>query len=80
MDKFLHFFCCFFIAAVVEILVCGVFGASKPFSGLVGWTAAMTVGVVKELYDKRKEGLFDMKDLAADAVGATAAFLCCFLM
>ena len=60
-DKVMHFETCALIAVV-----------AKRCSGCGGTGAAVALGVglLKELYDVATGGVFDWKDVAADAVGA----------
>jgi len=45
-------------------------GFSESESSWLGWAASMFVGVAKEVYDQKNGGEFDMKDIAADGIGA----------
>lgn len=60
-DKVMHVETCALMAVV-----------AKRCSGcvVIGATVAFGVGLLKELYDVATGGVFDWKDVAADAVGA----------
>lgn len=73
-DKVKHFF----IAGFVETMAFA--GAQAAGSGrstarpvAIGTVAAVSLG--RELYDRRRKGLFSVRDLAWDALGAGAALL-----
>lgn len=76
LDKVLHAVCCFVIA-VIFMMGFYYFVPSIAAAQIVGFAAAMLVGVAKEIYDIKTTG-FDLKDLAADGVGAILAVLCGF--
>ena len=66
MDKIAHFAVCAFLALAFSCFL--PIWASIPLT--------MVIGVAKELYDKKKTGLFDVKDIIADALGtATGAIV-----
>lgn len=73
-DKIKHFF----IAGFVESMTfagaqaVGANHSSAP-AAAIGVTAAVSIG--RELHDRRKKGLFSIRDLAWDALGAAAALL-----
>lgn len=76
-DKWLHAGVCLAVALLVGWLARGMFaGAGVAASGvdaaIVGWLSAMALGAAKECWDRLDYGLFDMEDLLADTVGATA--------
>ena len=73
-DKVKHFF----IAGFVETMAFA--GAQAAGSGrstarpvAIGTVTAVSLG--RELYDRRRKGLFSVRDLAWDALGAGAALL-----
>lgn len=65
-DKYIH--------CIVVMIIASVFMHILPFGLLLRFVIsvvlAITVGICKELYDKKDYGLFDTKDLCADAIGA----------
>ena len=62
VDKVAHFAVSSFLALALSCFLS--IWASAPLT--------MAIGVAKELYDKKKTGLFDKKDLIADALGTAA--------
>lgn len=74
VDKVKHFF----IAGFVESMTfAGLQSAGSSRStaraSAIGMTAIVSVG--REIHDKRKKGLFSVRDLVWDTIGATAALL-----
>lgn len=60
-DKVMHAETCALIAVVAK---------RSTGSMVIGAAVALGVGLLKELYDVATGGVFDWKDVAADAVGA----------
>ena len=75
IDKLIHAGCCFIIAAVFAIIaVC--FGATLIGSAIIGFLAALAVGITKEYCDYINPNSFwDWWDLLADFIGALIG--CC---
>jgi hypothetical protein len=74
VDKVKHFF----IAGFVETMTFSGLQAaganrSPARAGAIGATAVVSLG--REIHDRRKKGLFSVKDLVWDALGAGAALL-----
>ena len=74
VDKAKHFF----IAGFVESMTFAGMeaigsGRSSAKSVAIAMTAAVSLG--REIHDRRTKGLFSVRDLAWDAIGATAAML-----
>lgn len=70
-DKYLHFLAC----QVIAFLTAKIVGCLVPYGWalLVGFVTAATVGLVKELRDRREPGnMFSWGDVIADLVGAVA--------
>lgn len=60
-DKYLHFIACLSIFLIVN---------SITESLLLGVTVSMSIGILKELFDKYvQHESFDMSDIKADAIG-----------
>ena len=73
-DKVKHFF----IAAFVESVAFAgaeAAGAKRSASLPAALSIAGAISVGREVHDRRTKGLFSIRDLAFDALGATAAFL-----
>ncbi len=73
-DKLKHFF----IAGFVESMTFAgsqAIGANRGAArgAAIGVTAAVSVG--REIHDRKTKGLFSIRDLAWDALGATAALI-----
>lgn len=74
VDKVKHFF----IAGFVETMTFAGLEAAKASrssakSGGIAVTAVVSIG--REVHDKKTKGLFSVRDLAWDFIGATAAIL-----
>jgi uncharacterized membrane protein YjdF len=65
-DKIIHFIVCFVLAVLAALITNSI---------IIGWLSAVVVGIAKELYDRYSYGLFDIKDLMADILGATCGIL-----
>ena len=71
-DKVKHFFLSAFIHSTVYSAARAA-GIAKAPAQLAAGTTAMTIGVLKEVHDKRTTGVFSRQDLAWDAAGALTA-------
>jgi len=74
VDKVKHFF----IAGFVETMTFGGLQAaganrSSARAGAIG--AAVIVSLGREFHDRKTKGLFSLRDLAWDAIGASAALI-----
>jgi len=58
-DKIWHFLGWLFIGLFVTVI----------FGWIAGLTAGITIGVLKECWDKYRGGKFDLWDLGADVLG-----------
>lgn len=79
-DKVLHFETCCLITMVVALLIMNVLGLSIVDSAVLACMIAIIAGILKESYDYNTYGLFDHKDIVADASGAFAGFLIIILI
>ncbi len=73
-DKLKHFF----IAGFVESMAFAgsqAIGANRGTArgAAIGLTVAVSIG--REIHDRKTKGLFSIRDLAWDAIGATAALI-----
>lgn len=72
-DKLLHF--------IASLGVMQVFYSILHYFLLAKWSLlialgiAILIGVFKELYDKKKGGTFNKKDIIADIIGALIGFI-----
>ncbi|HYC51742.1 MAG TPA: hypothetical protein VEB19_11585 [Gemmatimonadaceae bacterium] len=71
-DKVKHFFLSAFIHTTVFSAARGV-GLEKPSSQIAAAAATMTIGVLKEVRDRRIGGAFSKADLGWDAFGSLTA-------
>ena len=74
VDKVKHFF----IAGFVESMSFAglqAAGTNRSTARASALTVTAIVSVAREVHDKRKKGLFSVRDLAWDAIGAGAALL-----
>lgn len=71
MDKVCHFCVCLVISLVFgAIIFHTTAGATALVGAACGLIAALIIGFMKEVYDGFiGEGIFDLKDLLADAIG-----------
>jgi len=87
LDKFSEWLVGFGIEPYIHILmtiviamciarVCYFTGADRTLAGYIGALLAFLVGFVKESWDNKTEGVFEAKDIAANAIGALLFFLC----
>ena len=74
-DKVLHFETCCLITMVVALLNMNVLGLGISASAVSAGMMSIIAGLLKESYDYNTYGLFDRKDIIADALGAYAGFL-----
>lgn len=73
-DKVLHFETCCLITMVVALLNMNVLGLGIAASAVLAYMIAIISGILKEVYDNNTYGLFDNKDLVADALGAFVGY------
>ena len=74
VDKVKHFF----IAGFVESMSFAgmqAAGSGRPAARASAIAVTAIVSVAREVHDKRRKGLFSVRDLAWDAIGASAALL-----
>lgn len=74
-DKVLHFETCCLITMFVALLNMNVLGLGIAASALSAGMVSIIAVILKESYDYNTYGLFDRKDIIADALGAYAGFL-----
>ena len=79
-DKVLHFETCCLITMVVALLNMNVLGLGIAVSSVLACMISIIAGILKESYDYNTYGLFDNKDIIADALGAYAGFLIIILI
>ena len=79
-DKVLHFETCCLITMVVALLNMSVLGFGIAASAVSAGMISIIAGILKESYDYNTYGLFDRKDIIADALGAFAGFLIIILI
>ena len=79
-DKVLHFETCCLITMVVALLNMNVLGLGIAASAVSAGMIAVIAGILKESYDYNSYGLFDRKDIVADALGAFAGLLIIILI
>lgn len=79
-DKALHFETCCLITIVVALLNMNVLGIGIAASAVSACMIAIIAGMLKEVYDYNTYGLFDNKDIVADALGAFAGLLIIILI
>ena len=79
-DKVLHFETCCLITMVVALLNMNVLGLGIAVSAVLACMIAIIAGILKESYDYNTYGLFDRKDIIADALGAFAGLLIIILI
>lgn len=70
-DKITHFTVCALISNVcAQLAVLSGMGLLPALAA--GFAIAMLAGIMKEAWDKRRGGVFDWKDIAADTFGASS--------
>lgn len=79
-DKVLHFETCCLITMVVALLNMNVLGLGIAASAVSSCMIAIIAGTLKEAYDYNTYGLFDNKDIVADALGAFTGLLIIILI
>ena len=79
-DKVLHFETCCLITMVVALLNMNVLGLGIAASAVSACLIAVVAGLLKEAYDYNTYGLFDNKDIVADALGAFTGLLIIILI
>lgn len=79
-DKVLHFETCCLITMVVALLGMNVLGLGVAASAVSACLIAVIAGILKEAYDYNTYGLFDNKDIIADALGAFTGLLIIILI
>lgn len=79
-DKVLHFETCCLITMAVALLNMNVLGMGIAASAVSACLIAVIAGILKEAYDYNTYGLFDNKDIVADALGAFTGLLIIILI
>ena len=79
-DKVLHFETCCLITMIVALLNMNVLGLGIAASAVSAGMISVIAGILKESYDYNTYGLFDDKDIVADALGAFAGLLIIILI
>lgn len=79
-DKVLHFETCCLITMVVALLNMNLLGLGIAASAVSACMIAVIAGILKEAYDYNTYGLFDNKDIIADALGAFTGLLIIILI
>ena len=79
-DKVLHFETCCLITMIVALLNMNVLGLGIAASAVSAGMISIIAGILKESYDYNTYGLFDDKDIVADALGAFAGLLIIILI
>ena len=79
-DKVLHFETCCLITMVVALLNMNVLGLGIAASAVSACMIAVIAVILKEAYDYNTYGLFDNKDIVADALGAFTGLLIIILI
>ena len=74
VDKVKHFFIAGFVESMSFAGMQAV-GSSRSTARTGAIGAAAVVSIAREIHDKKKKGLFSVRDLAWDAIGASAALL-----
>ncbi len=69
IEAYLHIVCVMVVALLVA-RVCYWTGADRSLAAYIGALVAFLVGFFKESYDNRTEGVFEARDIAANAIGA----------
>ena len=75
IEAYLHIVCTVFIAMLIA-RVCFLTGADRYLAGFLAAFVTFIIGFVKESWDNKTEGVFEAKDIAANAIGALLFFLC----
>jgi hypothetical protein len=74
VDKVKHFFIAGFVESMTFAGVQAV-GSSRSTARVSAIAVTAVVSIGREIHDKRKKGLFSIRDLAWDAIGASAAMI-----
>ncbi|HZJ00509.1 MAG TPA: DUF2279 domain-containing protein [Gemmatimonadaceae bacterium] len=74
VDKVKHFFIAGFVEST-SFAGMQAAGANRSAAKTGAIAAVAVVSIAREAYDKKKKGLFSFRDLAWDAIGASAALL-----
>ena len=78
-DKILHYLVCFIIAHIAMDAASQT-EVGNLLSKVIGFSVAMVIGVLKEVYDRFQPGnRFCLKDLLADALGAASGVMVDFI-
>lgn len=77
-DKLLHFIVCETIAIIVAFicLLCRFGNFAFP----VAFVVSLGAGIGKEIYDKKKTGLYDKMDVVFDFFGAFAGMVFSYMI
>ncbi|MBR3467885.1 MAG: hypothetical protein IKH15_11795 [Bacteroidales bacterium] len=75
IEPFLHIVCTIAIAMVIA-RACFLTGADRMLAGYLAAFVTFVLGFIKESWDNKTEGVFEAKDIAANAIGALLFFLC----
>ena len=78
-DRWVHLVASLVIALLTAILIIIASAVTQCFIehsvvGIISVLVTAAIGLLKELYDKKTIGLFDVDDLAADFIGAALFF------
>lgn len=68
VDKWMHIVIIMVLAWVASLVLLP-FGLHRAVRGLFGIMAGIVFSILKEVYDEKTTGIFDNRDLAADAIG-----------
>ena len=74
VDKVKHFFIAGFVESTAFAGMQAA-GSNRSAAKTGAIAAVAVVSIAREAYDKKKKGLFSFRDLAWDAIGASAALL-----
>jgi hypothetical protein len=79
-DRWVHLVAALVVAwltSTATMIVTSLAGmcVSRPILGIAGVAGGALLSLVKEIYDKRTQGLFDMSDLTAGFVGCALFFI-----
>lgn len=73
-EIYLHILFTILIAAFIA-KVCLYTGALRTLACCIGTFFAFAIGLVKESYDNKTEGVFEIEDIVANGIGAVLFFL-----
>ena len=74
-DKFKHFVACLYYAGFTEWISNHHYGLYKNQSRRTGVIVSISIGIVKEMYDKKRYNKFSWKDIVFDILGAVCGAL-----